>query len=312
MTTDPYFSIIVPMYNRQRTIQRAILSCIKQGFGDFEVIVVDDGSTDLSVNLVRQIGDDRARIIMHESNRGVGPARNTGIAHARGQWIICLDSDDELLPGALETIFARISDISGSVDGLRFACVLDDGRISPDPPLVDARWSYEDYLRWMEGDRDGLKETMPVVRKRTFESVRYPDGRALESEYHLDFARLFTTWSCPAVVRAYHSDASNQLTRARAGELLLSAADQALSVECLIVKHGEEMARIAPQLYIYQLQGLLTLHLLAGDRRSAWRTFVRLKRNRSRTVRAWIVFILGIIDRRLLAFLKATRVNRVK
>src|SRR5579862_3104859 len=97
-TLLPFFSIVIPAYNRSVEIVRAVDSCLRQDFSDFEIVVVDDRSTDHTAEVVRRYNDVRINLICHAANRGVCPARNTGVSHANGQWIIFLDSDDELLP----------------------------------------------------------------------------------------------------------------------------------------------------------------------------------------------------------------------
>jgi len=98
----PTVSVIIPAYNRASTIPRAINSVLVQTFYDFEIIVVDDGSTDQTREVVQQIGDARIRMIRHARNQGAAEARNTGMKTARGKYIALLDSDDEWLLDKLE------------------------------------------------------------------------------------------------------------------------------------------------------------------------------------------------------------------
>lgn len=92
------FSIIIPTYNRAYILQKAIDSILKQeGEHDFEIIVIDDGSNDKTANLIQQSQDERIKYYYKE-NQGPSAARNTGLAHASKNWIIYLDSDNELFP----------------------------------------------------------------------------------------------------------------------------------------------------------------------------------------------------------------------
>jgi len=100
--TSPAVSVIIPAYNRALSIGRALDSVLAQGFADFEVIVVDDGSTDGTVALCDARTDPRLRILRHGCNRGAAAARNTGIAAALGVWCALLDSDDTWFPEKLE------------------------------------------------------------------------------------------------------------------------------------------------------------------------------------------------------------------
>ena len=94
------FSVIVPLYNKQKQIRRTIDSVLSQSYKDFEIMVVDDGSTDSSVAIVKSYEDSRIKLY-HKENGGVSSARNYGIKYAANQWIVPLDADDVLLPNAL-------------------------------------------------------------------------------------------------------------------------------------------------------------------------------------------------------------------
>jgi len=98
----PIVSVIIPTYNRAHVVDRAIRSVLHQTFQDFEVIVVDDGSTDSTLEAIKCFQDPRLRYIRHNGNRGGSAARNTGIEDAAGEYVAFLDSDDEWLPEKLE------------------------------------------------------------------------------------------------------------------------------------------------------------------------------------------------------------------
>ena len=97
------FSIIVPVYNIKEYISDAINSILKQSFREFEIIVVDDGSTDGSEILVDEIQRENSDIIkvIHQKNKGLSEARNVAIDVAQGEYIVLLDSDDFLDENAL-------------------------------------------------------------------------------------------------------------------------------------------------------------------------------------------------------------------
>jgi len=93
-------SVIIPSYNRSKSLQRALNSVFTQTYTNFEVIVVDDGSTDDTAKVMHN--DFQQCKYIYQTNQGVSAARNTGIAQAKGEWIALLDSDDEWLPTKLE------------------------------------------------------------------------------------------------------------------------------------------------------------------------------------------------------------------
>ena len=99
----PIVSVIIPAYNRSSTIARSVESALSQTFQDLEVIVVDDGSSDTTRNIVQSIPDDRLRLICHATNLGAAAARNTGMKASQAKYIAWLDSDDEWLPEKLQT-----------------------------------------------------------------------------------------------------------------------------------------------------------------------------------------------------------------
>jgi hypothetical protein len=97
------FSIVIPLYNKEATVARALRSVFNQTVQNFEILVVNDGSTDNGARVVEAIGDPRIRLI-HQENQGVSVARNRGITEAKYDLIAFLDADDEWLPEFLETI----------------------------------------------------------------------------------------------------------------------------------------------------------------------------------------------------------------
>ena len=107
MTTTPFFSIIIPAYNCAHLIGETIESVYKQQFTDYEIIIVNDGSTDTTDDVIsRYSAASSGRItVINQENKGEGGARNTGIFTAKGKYLAFLDQDDLWLPWTLETYF---------------------------------------------------------------------------------------------------------------------------------------------------------------------------------------------------------------
>ncbi len=106
----PFFSVIIPSYNRAEFLENTINSVVKQSFEDFEIIVIDDGSTDHTQELVRTMASKDARIrYIYQENKERAAARNLGIKNANGKFAVFLDSDDLFLSHHLETLHHYIS-----------------------------------------------------------------------------------------------------------------------------------------------------------------------------------------------------------
>jgi glycosyltransferase involved in cell wall biosynthesis len=133
----PTFTVVVPTYNRADTLPRALESVLTQSYENLEIVVVDDGSTDTTSDLLEHYDDPRLRVVS-QPNGGVSAARNAGAAVASGAYLVFLDSDDELLPDALH-IYAQMRPgtklaiapvIAVSPDGTQWST------IAPDRDLV--------------------------------------------------------------------------------------------------------------------------------------------------------------------------------
>jgi glycosyltransferase involved in cell wall biosynthesis len=113
----PTVSVILPTYNRAELIGRAIKSILSQTYQDFEIIVVDDGSTDNTEEVVKSFDDKRIKYIVYKRNKGAAIARNVGIKAAMGEYIAFQDSDDEWLPLKLEKQL-KVFDVSPAEVGV--------------------------------------------------------------------------------------------------------------------------------------------------------------------------------------------------
>lgn len=102
----PLVSVIIPVYNVEEYLQECLDSVLTQSYSNIEIICVDDCGTDGSMHIVEDFSrkDRRIKIIHHEHNKGLGPARNTGMEEASGEYILFLDSDDMLYPDSLQQL----------------------------------------------------------------------------------------------------------------------------------------------------------------------------------------------------------------
>lgn len=104
----PLISVIIPLYNKEDCIVKTIESITKQDCDDYEIVVVDDGSTDKSVSIIQNMGYEKIRIF-HKKNGGPASARNYGVVNATGKWGLFLDADDYLEPHALKILESLVN-----------------------------------------------------------------------------------------------------------------------------------------------------------------------------------------------------------
>ncbi|MFG0316884.1 MAG: glycosyltransferase family 2 protein [Planctomycetota bacterium JB042] len=170
----PVVSVVLPTYDRARTLERAVRSVLDQEFADLELVVVDDGSTDGTPALLERIDDPRLVVVRLGRNQGGNRARNCGIATARGEIVCFLDSDDAYLPGKVGAVVEHfrahpsVDVLVDSFEKVRFR----DGRVvrrkvRRNPDLVD-----RDDFRERVFDRRLFKATPALsVRRRALLAV---------------------------------------------------------------------------------------------------------------------------------------------
>ena len=100
-----FFSVIVPVYNVEKYIEKCIESIFNNQINDVEIIIVNDGSTDNSRNIINKYAERDNIVIIDQENAGLSAARNSGLKIAKGEYILFLDSDDYLEPEALDILY---------------------------------------------------------------------------------------------------------------------------------------------------------------------------------------------------------------
>jgi len=131
--SNPVISIIIPAYNAAQYLPNLLRSIFSQNFDSYEVIVIDDGSTDNTQKVLSKFIDDRLKVLF-QRNRGVYAARNKGIEIASGNWLWFVDADDELLPNSLEVMASAVMVLGGG-DHCKFNMIQAD--YITDPPKLN-------------------------------------------------------------------------------------------------------------------------------------------------------------------------------
>ena len=305
----PFLTIVIPAFNRENQIGRALGSCLGGTESDIEVIVVDDGSTDATSGRVLAVADPRVRLQRHASNFGVGPARNTGASAARGTWLAFLDSDDELLPGAIDTIRRRTTAVAGTVARCNFLYEVEGRGISPYPPPRADVLTYSEFVAW--AGEAVLSDMFICVRRVTFASHRFPEDRGFEGLYHLDFHRRWTSRFFAERVARIHSDAPNRYSNlplsARLRREIAMASAMVAQARQVQERHGAILAELAPRLLRRYVREEVVGLFLTGHR---YQGLMRLRKSRAHAfnaVEAVAVALAGILGPTALGLAKAAR-----
>jgi len=297
----PYFSIIIPTYNRPEHTKASIDSCLSQDFDDLEVVVVDDASTDGTPEIVAAYEDPRVVLVRHETNSGHWLARNTGVSHATGEWCVFLDSDEELLEGALSRIHACAQSLPPEVARMGFMYRYDHGGLSPRPPLVEERVDYAGMVRWTGRSRHGA-DFLPVTQRHTFEHAHYPPGRRFGAIYHFDFSRLYQTQFYPDILALAHTNAVNRNTRSSMAKMLRDAATAAAVGRRLMEEHGAAIEAADTEAFCFFAAGAARWHFMAGQRAYGVRCMMRYLKHRPLSVKGWASIVLGLMGARVTAW----------
>lgn len=215
---EALITVIVPLYNKKAEVGRTLNSILSQTMKDFELIVVDDGSTDGSAEIVKEYCDPRIHLIQQE-NMGLPATRNVGIRAAKTQIITFLDADDEWYPNFLETILSlRNKFPDAGLYGTAFdRCVIDQCEMNSVKGLPDKKWegyipSYFDV--YVKSGHPPFSSCCAALDKKVFDKVGYfnPQSKIGEDtemwgKVAFHFPIAFTTKICAR----YHLVASNKM-----------------------------------------------------------------------------------------------------
>jgi glycosyltransferase involved in cell wall biosynthesis len=296
---DPFFSVVVTTYNRERIVRRCVDSCLRQSFEDFEVVVVDDASSDGTVAALQAYEDPRVKVVVHDRNKGINPARHTGTVAARGEWIVVVDSDWELLPDALEHLREAIGALPAGIRVLRFRLRWDDGDVTPHF-IPSGPYDYEGRIRWVE--EEGGYDAGRCIQAAVFERTPYYAERrgAMEALFELELAKAETTLCLDEVLGEEHTDAPNSwLRNASAAELLPRLRDEAPDMlwmaETTLARHGEALRRWGPGQYTRIQRVAAVQAFLLGRRRKGMRHSLAALRQRPLDGTVWVTLLLGML-----------------
>lgn len=178
-------SIIVPVYNTRDYLCRCVDSLLAQDYTDYEIILVDDGSTDGSGKLCDQLASDHRQIrVVHQANAGLSSARNTGIKQAKGDYLTFVDSDDAVAANFLSTLFTLAQGSKAEVAACTFVEIQTNGkqRNFTVPDSSEQILKPESCLEKMLLERNGLSLSAcaRLYARKLFQKIKFPEGKLYE------------------------------------------------------------------------------------------------------------------------------------
>ncbi|EFB76208.1 glycosyltransferase family 2 protein [Subdoligranulum variabile] len=264
-------SIIIPCYKAATTLRRAVESTLKGAPADLQLLLVEDGSPDDTGAICDTLAAQDARITaLHRPNGGASAARNTGLEAARGDWVLFLDADDELLPGlwqVLETL--PVTDEEMILFGLQRAST---GEAVTVAPLEDGRYerlsSLQDRLSALLFDTGLLAAPYPkLFRRAAIGGLRFDETLKINEDvlFNILFLQKTTAIYCLRGVYYKQNDVgSGSLSRSLRGDLLDAEAVTRPALERLLRQNGLDPA---PYLHTSRVRACLNQYgLLTGCR----------------------------------------------
>ena len=210
---EPVFSVIIPTYNREKVIKRAIDSILNQTFRNFELIIVDDGSKDMTERIVKDYSDERI-VYLYKENGGQNSALNLGLEHVRGTYVAFCDSDDEWFPTKLEKVYNKyLSDEEISVV-YHLTGVMIDGRVALAREETFEGWIYKEVL--LRGYL--TSPTFISCKKECFDTIGEFDLDVTywqDDDFCYNLCKYFKVGLVKEILGIYYTDITGRMTEAK-------------------------------------------------------------------------------------------------
>lgn len=260
----PFFSIIIPLYNKSAFIGSTLEHVLHQTYSDYEIIIVNDGSTDDSLEKAKEFSDERIRLLSQE-NKGVSAARNYGMAEANGQYFCFLDADDEWTPDYLENLYKTIQKFpNAGMYCSRYKTKIGKNHFT-ECQLTDLSGNYEgyvqDFFKSSYVNRVALTSAVTIDRQVFLEiggfDVAISSGQDLD--YWIRIVLKYPVAICKGITMIYNYLPDNQsLSKTKIGKKSLPDLNQFIMEE-------KENPSLKKFLDIYRVEYALHFHI-SGDR----------------------------------------------
>jgi glycosyltransferase involved in cell wall biosynthesis len=286
--STPVFTVIIPFYNRPKTLGRAIESVLSQTYSDFELVLIDDCSTDSSLSIAKRFSDPRIVIASSEKNAGPANARNTGISFASGKYISFLDSDDVYAPDFLDETFRKFQSLSPSVGfiwtGVSYQSENNGSEINEIPVWVPKIMDtpYKTFLYGIHiGTNSGL-----TVKREVFEKVGLFDSQmkaAEDTDFFLRATQVFEFDCIPKTLIHIYKENQDRVSR--------QYNNIASAYEIILAKHIQEIRKVKA-LRIKYFYKMLWLEYHTEKKEKARGYFKDIIKDSPFHLKSWAVFLL--------------------
>jgi len=270
MPMEVTFSVVIPTYNRAHIVGRALDSILNQGIDDLEIIVVDDFSTDNTKEFILT-HYPQVCYVKQECNMGPSMARNRGILTSTRKWVVMLDDDDQLLPGALKRIMAYLRGCSLAERYPVFQFPITNA-------TVPAKFLVANIDTYLNNVITG--DFIPIIQKDLFLKMGLAFPKSTVGAEHLLWWQVadrvgIPTWNY--TVAKLNTDAPGRLTDI--SQQIKKAKSHAQAQEMTLSLFGEIMEERAPRIFMKKQIGAVIYWLLAGERLFARRVLKGLQKS---------------------------------
>lgn len=296
------FDIVITTFKRAKDVLRAVDSCLKQGELLRKVIVVDNGSCDGTVDMLRRIRDSRLEVVELPANVGISKGRRVGFDLSQADWTIQLDSDMELLWGALDVFAKHMREIPPGVGIVGARYRWPDGHLSPEI-LPEGVVGYEARIYWASLPNSIGMDYLSCISRDVRQRVRWPDREcrsiAADALYQMNLAKVTRAVYLPDVLALQYEDGAGSVSRsAAAGRFamrMLSARDNLALFQEIIDAHGMILLKVAPKSWLLYSEQVVFTAVLASERRVALRYALSVTAIRPFSMYSWRMLVLSLI-----------------
>ena len=304
---DHKISIIVPVYNVEKYLKRCINSILNQTFKNFELILVNDGSTDNSLNICKNYKEKDGRIqLISQTNKGLSAARNTGLKYAKGKYVCFVDSDDFIEKEYLSLLLSNIEKYNSDIAMCEYYLTNEEGRkysISRlnEPKDIHVLLGEKTFSYFYKEDCvPNVVAWNKIYLRSLFDNIKYDEGHYFEDELIAPFlfykARRVSFLRVPLYnyVQRPGSIMNTPLTLKKVEDLILMF-NQRMH---FLYGRNKTLYRLAVQQYKDWLVTVGDLDINNINFQSEYRKYFGIRGNRS--FKLWLKDIIGYVDLRLL------------